>query len=91
MASLVACPHCGSRPREEFTVKGAALPRPAPDAPQEIWFDHVYLRENPRGTYREYWHHTSGCRRWLVVTRDTASHQVFRTRDAADRREEATP
>ncbi len=87
MASLVTCPHCGARPKEEFTVKGAALTRPAPDASQETWFDYVYLRNNPRGAYREYWHHTSGCRRWLVVSRDTATHEIFETRDAADRRE----
>jgi sarcosine oxidase subunit delta len=87
MASLVTCPHCGARPKEEFTVKGAALSRPAPDAPQETWFDFVYLRDNPRGRYDEYWHHTSGCRRWLVVTRDTATHEIYRSQDAAGRRE----
>ena len=31
--------------------------------------DYVYLRDNPRGPLREYWHHAGGCRRWLVVTR----------------------
>ncbi|WP_420410498.1 sarcosine oxidase subunit delta [Hoeflea sp.] len=85
MASLVSCPHCGLRPKEEFTIKGAALPRPSPDASPEVWFDHVYLRANPRGTYEEYWHHTAGCRRWLVVTRDTATHETGSVRDAADR------
>lgn len=86
MASLVPCPHCGMRPREEFTVKGAVLPRPAPDASQATWFDHVFLRENPRGPYDEYWHHASGCRRWLVVTRDTATHEIKACRDVADNR-----
>jgi heterotetrameric sarcosine oxidase delta subunit len=83
MASLVSCPHCGNRPKEEFSIKGAALPRPAPDAGAEAWFAYVYLRENPRGGYEEYWHHTSGCRRWLVVTRDTGTHEVEGVRDAA--------
>ena len=87
MASLVACPHCGKRPKEEFTVKGAALRRPSPEADGETWFDYVYLRDNPRGAYQEYWHHTSGCRRWLVVSRDTATHEIFESRDAAERRE----
>ncbi len=50
MASLIRCPHCGPRPREEFTIRGAALKRPAPDAPGEVWFAYVYLRDNPRGT-----------------------------------------
>jgi heterotetrameric sarcosine oxidase delta subunit len=83
MASLVACPHCGPRPREEFTVRGAALPRPADDAGEDAWFSYLYLRENPRGPYEEYWHHSSGCRRWLVVSRDTATHETTATRDAA--------
>jgi len=85
MASLVSCPHCGSRPKEEFTIKGAALPRPSADAPQSTWFDYVFLRENPRGRYDEYWHHTSGCRRWLVVTRNTMNHDVEACRDASEK------
>jgi sarcosine oxidase subunit delta len=91
MASLVTCPHCGPRPKEEFTVKGAALPRPAAQAPLEVWFDFVYLRDNPRGAYQEYWHHTSGCRRWLIIDRDTATHEVNATRDAAARSSKVTP
>ena len=83
MASLIDCPHCGSRPREEFAVKGAVLARPAADAGAAVWMDYVYRRENPRGSYREYWHHAGGCRRWLVVTRDTATHAVAGVADAA--------
>ena len=56
---------------------------PAPDAGPDSWFDYVYLRENPRGGYEEYWHHTAGCRRWLVVCRDTVTHEVRASRDAA--------
>ncbi|TKT78233.1 sarcosine oxidase subunit delta [Aquamicrobium sp. LC103] len=82
MASLISCPHCGIRPKEEYAIKGAALPRPAPDAPRSVWFDHVFLRDNPRGPYEEYWHHAGGCRRWLIVTRDTATHEVLACRDA---------
>jgi len=85
MASLIHCPHCGLRPKEEFTVKGAALTRPEADASQSVWFDYVFLRENPRGRYDEHWHHTAGCRRWLVVTRDTASHEIEAISDAAER------
>lgn len=82
MASLVPCPHCGPRPKEEFTVKGAVLARPAPYAGPDRWFDYVYLRENPRGAYEEYWHHAAGCRRWLIVCRDTITHEVRASRDA---------
>jgi heterotetrameric sarcosine oxidase delta subunit len=89
MASLIDCPHCGLRPREEFTVRGAALVRPAPDAPDADWFAYVYLRENPRGRYDEHWHHTGGCRRWLVVSRDTLTHAQYSVRDAAEARPKA--
>src|SRR5262249_14886774 len=91
MASLVPWPHCGNRPKEEFTVKGAALKRPAPNSSAEAWFDYVYLRSNPRGRHDEYWHHTSGCRRWLIVTRSTATHEIEASRDSAEGLMEARP
>lgn len=84
MASLIPCPHCGIRPKEEFTIRGDASPvRPAPEAPEEAWTAYVYLRENPKGRYRESWHHSRGCRRFLVVERDNATHEVFSVIDAA--------
>ena len=88
MASLIHCPHCGVRPKEEFSIKGdASLIRPAPDASDKEWTDYVFIRNNPVGRHSELWQHTSGCRRWLVVERDTISHQVFSVADAADLRE----
>jgi sarcosine oxidase subunit delta len=82
MASLIRCPHCGQRPKEEFTIRGAALKRPAPDAAGQDWFAYVYLRDNPRGAHEEHWHHSGGCRRWLTVTRDTSTLAVSAVRDA---------
>ena len=66
-----------------LSVKPSTAARPAPDAGPDSWFDYVYLRENPRGGSEEYWHHTAGCRRWLVVCRDTVTHEVRASRDAA--------
>ncbi len=84
MASLISCPHCGTRPKEEFTIKGDAnLSRPVPHAAAEGWYDYVYLRDNPKGLHKEYWHHSSGCRRWLIVERDTVTHKVHGVSDAA--------
>ena len=84
MASLISCPHCGTRPKEEFTIKGDAnLIRPKADAGTEDWYDYVYLRNNPKGRHKEYWHHTSGCHRWLIVERDTVTHKVHGVSDAA--------
>ena len=76
----ITCPLCGERDQGEFTCRGAALPRPAPDAPDAAWDAYLHLRDNPAGPSREYWHHAAGCGAWLVVTRDTASHAVLDTR-----------
>ncbi|MFK7965598.1 MAG: sarcosine oxidase subunit delta [Burkholderiaceae bacterium] len=84
MASLINCPHCGQRATEEFTPRGQVPPpRPSPDDPPGVWSDYVHLRTNPKGRLKEHWHHTGGCRRWLVVTRDTTTHEVFEVQDAA--------
>ena len=55
------------------------LTRPDPSAPnaERAFHDYVYLRDNPAGPHREFWHHVSGCRSWLVVTRDTRDHAIL--------------
>lgn len=76
------CPHCGERPLDEFTFKGEVVQkRPKGDDPA-AWHEYVYLRDNPRGRLEEYWHHSGGCRAWLIVTRDTQSHEIFAARPA---------
>ena len=80
----IPCPHCGPRGSEEFSYLGAAgLRRPAEAAPLADWSDYVHLRANPAGPHRELWHHAHGCRRWLVVTRDTRTHAIAGAEDAA--------
>lgn len=59
------CPYCGSRDIAEFTYRGDA----AADDP--------YLRDNPAGPISELWRHARGCRQWLVVRRDTRTHEIF--------------
>jgi methylglutamate dehydrogenase subunit B len=82
----IPCPYCGERGNEEFSYLGAADPaRPAADASAEAWHDYVYLRENPAGAIRELWQHVNGCRRWLVVTRDTRTHAIAACADVAAR------
>jgi len=80
----IACPHCGERGSDEFLYLGAAgLTRPAAGAAAAAWHDYVYLRENPAGPHSELWQHLHGCRRWLVVRRDTRTHAVLGAADAA--------
>lgn len=84
---LIKCPHCGTRPLEEFAFLGDAEPhRPHSLDPSTMdqWFDYVYSRDNPKGRFHEYAHHSGGCRSWLVVARDTQTHEVFATVTARD-------
>ena len=77
----IACPHCGTRDHTEFTYGGdATVQRPAADAEMASWYEAVYLRGNPRGAHEELWQHTQGCRTWLVVHRDTLTHEILETR-----------
>lgn len=73
----IPCPLCGARDRREFYYKGAALTRPAADAGADAWDDYVHLRTNPAGRTQDLWQHEAGCGAWLVVTRDTVSHEVL--------------
>ena len=88
----IDCCHCGSRGNEEFVYLGdATLERPPADPAAPLdeeartrWHDYVYLRDNPAGPHRELWQHVSGCRAWLVVTRDTRTHAILRVEPARD-------
>jgi len=83
---LIDCPWCGERAQNEFRYAGdAERPRPAdleraPDTgDRSPWFRQVYLRANPRGSHRELWQHVFGCRGFVVVRRDTATHEIYET------------
>jgi methylglutamate dehydrogenase subunit B len=88
----IPCPSCGERDAREFSYLGdAGVRRPNPDhaGTQHAFFEYVYLRDNPAGPFDEYWCHTAGCRSWLVITRDTRTHEITSARRAADRGGEA--
>lgn len=74
----IPCPICGDRDRREFYYQGAAemLARPAPDAGDGAWDDYLHNRDNPCGETRDLWYHEAGCGAWLVVTRNTVTHEV---------------
>lgn len=73
----ISCPYCGEREAGEFAIQGeAAGPRPADGAP-EAFHAYVHLRDNAFGPTQEYWYHANGCRRWLLVTRDTRDHAIL--------------
>jgi sarcosine oxidase subunit delta len=74
------CPHCGERDAEEFATLGSSSgERPEADGvgARDMFHDYLHLRDNPAGPNLEYWYHSAGCRSWLLVRRDTRTHEVF--------------
>ena len=79
----INCPFCGERDHIEFTYGGdGSIVYPALDAPAAEWVEAVFQRENIRGVQTESWHHVSGCRQWLLVERDTMTHEIHSVRAA---------
>ncbi len=77
---LIDCPWCGPRAELEFTYGGEAhIVRPSdPDAlSDQQWADYLFMRTNTRGVHKEQWNHSSGCRRWFNVQRDTVSYKIL--------------
>jgi heterotetrameric sarcosine oxidase delta subunit len=81
---IITCPHCGPRDLVEFSYRGdATLNRPDPaSTDQGAWNAYVYDRDNPAGEHREIWQHAGGCRKHLVVTRNTLTHAISDVRFA---------
>ena len=77
---IINHPYLGSRDASEFVYKGDVdlLKRPdwTPTASQEDFHDYLYLRKNPAGIHKELWYHEQGDRSWLVVTRNTLTHEI---------------
>ncbi|WP_417513451.1 sarcosine oxidase subunit delta [Minwuia sp.] len=85
---IIDHPLLGPRDASEFTYLGDAslIHRPehgAEDA-QARFHAYVYLRDNPAGAHRELWFHEQGDRSWLVVTRNTLTHEILNVELARD-------
>ncbi|WP_370318395.1 sarcosine oxidase subunit delta [Oricola sp.] len=74
----ITCPHCGPRDLVEFSYHGdATLTRPdSASTDPDAWNAYVYDRANPAGEHHEFWQHSGGCRKHLVVTRNTLTHVI---------------
>ena len=81
----INCPFCGERDHSEFGYGGdASIVYPPLDAPMEDWHNAIFMRENILGMQAETWHHVNGCRMWLIVERDTMTHEIKSVRPAHD-------
>jgi sarcosine oxidase subunit delta len=90
---IINHPLLGPRDAAEFTILGDAIAMMRPDtsapgkpdqALLDAFHDYIHLRENPAGVHHELWYHEQGDRSWLVVTRDTISHDVISVVLASD-------
>lgn len=80
-------PLLGLRDASEFVYLGDAslIERPVVEDTDLLgeptiinsFHDYLYLRDNPAGTHRELWFHEQGDRSWLVVTRNTLTHEIL--------------
>ncbi len=85
---IIPHPHLGPRDSCEFVYKGDAgmvfRPSRLEPADYDIFHDYLYLRENPSGEHKELWYHEYGDRSWLVVTRNTKTHEILKVEFASE-------
>lgn len=76
---LIPCPQCGSRDETEFQYGGQAHVA-YPEAPDTLtdreWAEYLFYRDNTKGTFAERWLHSTGCRQWFNMLRDTVSYEI---------------
>jgi len=80
MMFVIHCPHCNeNREEEEFSYGGEAfIARPVnPEAESdESWSDYLFNRKNIKGWNWEMWGHSTACRKFFIVKRNTATHVI---------------
>ena len=85
---IIIHPLLGPRDAAEFVYLGDAnlINRPDPSGPDaaDKFYEYTYLRDNPAGEHRELWYHEQGDRSWLVVTRNTVTHEISKVEMARD-------
>ncbi len=85
---IINHPLLGPRDSAEFTYLGDASLMQRPDGmaedADEQFYEYLYLRTNPAGEHRELWFHEQGDRSWLVVTRNTLTHEITKVELARD-------
>ena len=86
---IINHPLLGPRDAAEFVYLGDASLINRPDWQHEraekLFHDYLYLRDNPAGETRELWFHEHGDRSWLIVTRNTLTHEITNVELVRDR------
>ena len=79
---LIRCPWCGERDEVEFSYGGQAhiaYPKDPEALSDAEWAKFLFMRDNPKGFFKERWMHAQGCRRWFNAVRHTVTHQIVGT------------
>jgi len=84
---IIHHPILGPRDAQEFVYLGDASLIERPDGMTEgveAFHEYLYQRTNRAGEHRELWYHEQGDRSWLVVTRNTVTHEITKVELARD-------
>ena len=85
---IINHPLLGPRDAAEFVYLGDASlinrPDPESETAAEEFYEYLHLRDNNAGEHRELWYHEQGDRSWLVVTRNTLTHEITQVELARD-------
>ena len=76
---LIPCPWCGPRDETEFRYGGQAgiVSPPDPDALDDAaWAEYLFMRDNPKGPFRERWFHAPAAGAGSTSTRDTLTNEI---------------
>ena len=76
---IIDCPFCGRRDEREFSHGGPDFgPRPedAGTLGDREWVRQLTVPPNPLGEVREWWWHERGCGGWVLVVRNTETHEI---------------
>lgn len=76
----LACPYCNEYYDEtEYSCGGETRTNvDQSSCTDKEWADFLFIRRNTKGVLSELWFHKHGCMRWLVVERDTRTHEVLK-------------
>ena len=85
---IINHPLLGPRDAAEFVYLGDVEMINRPDWQDQDaadkFYEYMYLRDNVAGEMRELWYHEQGDRSWLVVTRNTLTHEITSVEMARD-------
>ena len=85
---IIDHPILGPRDASEFVYLGdsSLINRPDPSVEEaaQLFYEYQYLRANIAGPMKELWYHEQGDRSWLVVTRNTITHEIASVELARD-------